>query len=218
MKKSIFVAAIALVLGFSALTHAYLNNNGNNLIYDTDLNITWWNPSKEEQTNRAPWPPYFYNLAPWVTTVTVGGVSGRRLAKIGDEPTLGDETWRWGYNNITIRSKMGHLFYAELGNKGFYAPDGSYPQPGWGLANVGPFSNLYTTGEYWSSTKYTGSPAQWVFSFRTGSLGIEPWAGGDYIRLGHDGNIGAPVPIPAPILLLGSGLLVLVELRRKLKR
>ena len=36
-------------------------------------------------------------------------------------------------------SEMSYLYYVDLGNKGIYALDGSYLQPGWGLANKGPF-------------------------------------------------------------------------------
>lgn len=34
----------------------------------------------------------------------------------------------------------------------------------------------------------------------------------------HDGNVGAPVPIPAAAGLLGSGLIGLVAIRRRFKK
>jgi len=42
MKKWVFVAASALVLGFSTGVHAIPIDNGGGLIYDTAPNITWY--------------------------------------------------------------------------------------------------------------------------------------------------------------------------------
>jgi len=42
MKKVFFLGMFLAVFGFSAIANAALINNGNGLIYDTDLNITWY--------------------------------------------------------------------------------------------------------------------------------------------------------------------------------
>jgi hypothetical protein len=76
-------------------------------------------------------------------------------------------------------SELGHLFYVTLGNKGYSTPDDAAPgsfveQPGWGLANTGPFTNMtasYILG-FWSATEYTASDA-WHFS---------PYEGAQYFQ------------------------------------
>jgi len=47
-----------------------------------------------------------------------------------------------GYNVTSINSEMAYMFYVELGNLPLYAPDGSSPQPGYGLVNVSYFINF----------------------------------------------------------------------------
>lgn len=42
MKKLVFVAAGALILGFSTGVHAILTDNGEGAIYDTALDVTWY--------------------------------------------------------------------------------------------------------------------------------------------------------------------------------
>ncbi len=65
-------------------------------------------------------------------------------------------------------SEMAHLFYNTLNNKG-YCPVSSNcspaPQPGWGLTNTGPFTNLQA-GSYWSGTEFAPNTSHaWFFSF-----------------------------------------------------
>lgn len=42
MKRLVVVTLLAVVFGLSPLAHAALVDNGGGLIYDTDLNITWY--------------------------------------------------------------------------------------------------------------------------------------------------------------------------------
>lgn len=48
-------------------------------------------------------------------------------------PTTVDGPWVWGYDGTTTAgynittSEMGHLFYTELGNQGYYNTSGEYP-------------------------------------------------------------------------------------------
>ncbi len=140
-----------------------------------------------------------------------------RLPTILDGPDVygWDGTTTRGYNIIT--SEMGYMYYENLGNLGYRSTDGTYPQPGYGLNNTDLFDNLqsYT---YWSGTDYnSNSNYAWYFNFRGGGQfpltknnTYNAWAV-------HDGDIGA-VPIPSSIWLLGSGLLGLVGVRRKLRK
>lgn len=74
----------------------------------------------------------------------------------------------------SIANEMAHLFFNTLSNKDLCAAATSIgfcdgPQPGWGLINTGPFSNLGDT-LYWSSTAYaSGQSEAWDFYFYDGS-------------------------------------------------
>ena len=42
MKRLVLASVVALVLGFTPIAHAALIDNGSGLIYDTGLNVTWY--------------------------------------------------------------------------------------------------------------------------------------------------------------------------------
>ena len=128
---------------------------GNSLIYDDDLNITWYDFSNAVNT--------WQNQANWANTLSInfGGAiyDDWRLPSAVDHPSyvVGyDSTTTAGWN-ITS-SEMGHLFYTELGNKGYCNTSGNCPQSGWGLTNTGNFLNLQQH-LYWSGTEYAAGPS-----------------------------------------------------------
>jgi hypothetical protein len=173
-------------------------------------------------------------------TTTIDWSSGWRLPKVDESKMdlygpwstdVGDGTgFGWGgpdgagyhdyYSGLNmVNSEMGHLFYESLRNKGYYAEDGTNPQPGWGLTNTGDFDNLQA-GRYWSGTLYSPNTDQdyyWVFDFWTG---FQPGAYPEityYDALAvRPGDVSFnPVPIPSTLWLLGSGLIGLVGIRRE---
>ena len=163
-----------MVLGFSLQAHAELFNrgtdiNGNRLIYDSDLNITWYDYTNSAGGS-ASWP--YYNSWASALTVNFGGtiIDDWRLPTItimesSPPPAYSyDGSTTHGYN-ITS-SEMGHLFYTALGNKGYYATDGTYPQPGWGLTNTGDFQNLQPYYYYSDTTLVPWTAVH--FNFNTG--------------------------------------------------
>ncbi len=150
----------------AALTNLGTDSLGNPLIYDSDFNITWYDYTKSQDT----WD----NQMTWASGLTVnfGGTiyDDWRLPSTVDGPYVwgNDGTTTAGYN-ITS-SEMGHLFYTELGNKGYCSTSGYCPQAGWGLKNEGPFTHLDPVGYYWSSTEYAATPSNaWFFNFYTGA-------------------------------------------------
>jgi hypothetical protein len=191
-----FVLLFALFIFSPA--HADLINNGNNLIYDTDLNITWYNPNVGNMT----WDQA--NI--WITslnTLQIGGVTGWRLPTAlnadGSYPTYGF--------NVT-GSELGHLYYDGLGNAAHSS-----------LINTDPFSNLQSVN-YWTSTTTARSALNaFVFSFITGEQGHADKNLMTYYSAMavYSGNVTAVsnTPVPSAILLLGPGLVSILVMKRK---
>ena len=215
MKRFVFAAILTLILGFSTLSNAALQDNGNGLIYDTDRNITWYDYTKSADT--------WFNQKTWAANLSVTDVNGTTITG-WRLPTTVDGQGVVGYNGTTTAgynittSEMGHLYYTELGNKGYYDVNGNSPQPGWGLNNTGPFTNLLPSA-YWSGTEYALlAGGAWLFYFGDGVQdgGLEGY--GLYALAVHSGDVGAPVPIPGAILLFAPGLVGLAAVRRRLKK
>jgi hypothetical protein len=215
MKKVLLATLLTALLGLATFANANnLVDNGHGLIWDSDLNITWYDYTYR---NPSPGNTTWREVNDWIATLNsskFAGTDGWRLPSTVDGPyVLGhDGTTTAGYNITT--SEMGHLFYTELGNKGEYALDGTHLQAGWGLSDTGAFANL-TSGYYWSGTAIVSEPGnEWFFRFDNGSQsygGLSNW--GNFGLAVHDGNIS--VPEPATIILLSSGFIGLAALRRR---
>jgi hypothetical protein len=201
MKKVFFIGIFLAIIGFSTLSSAALVDHGGGLIYDTDLNITWY-AYLNSDTNT------YDGYQTWVNGLQAGSVTGWRL------PTTSID----GSYNVTSAGEMGHLYYTELGNSAG------------ALTNAGPFSSyggltVAGYGGFYTSTP-AGSGNLWYFSFNDGSQAVVSPANWYYWIHGlavHDGNIGPSgpintVPIPGAMLLFAPGLAGLAVLRRKFKK
>ena len=127
------------------------SNNGNNLIYDSDLDITWYNPSFTNVT----WD----QAMSWAENLVVGNAADWRLptAINRDGTPLSS-----GYDRY--QNELGYLYYKELGN----AADNANLYP----LNSGPFFNLQSIN-YWTSTEWASYKGDaWAFSFMSGQLGF----------------------------------------------
>jgi hypothetical protein len=204
----------------SAFAHSELLSrgtdiSGNQLIYDSTLDVTWYDYSNgngvlsfEDQSN-------------WVNSLTVqfngAQITGWRLPK----STVG--SWSYGYDgsttaglNITT-SEMGSLYYTSLGKTGAYDTLGNYlPPETWLNENYLPFKNLQP-GMYWSSTPdLRTSGAHFYFYFYSGyQFSLEQQYGAYAIAV-HDGDVASiPEPSIALLLLAGLGVLLTVDHKRK---
>lgn len=189
MKRKFFLIIVAIIFGVTGTSHATLIDQGGGLIYDTDLNITWYAVVNNTEMT-------WGEANSWAASLTLGGVSGWRLPE-SDLTCSG--------HNCT-GSEMGHLYYDELG----YVAGGQ-------LTNVGPFTNLQLS-YYWFNPPIITHAFGHVFyaldeyeaydnnsSHRYGALAV------------HEGDV-APVPEPSTMLFLASALIGLTGLGRKFKK
>ena len=171
-------------------------NGTHRLIYDTDLDITWYDYTASYDN----WD----NQMDWVSSLTVdfGGASytdwrlPTAMNRDGTGPCQG--------SNCT-GSEVGHLYYTELGNW-------AYPSAGYGLVNTGDFQNL-KLGYYWSDTEHSDYPDfAWIFSTVGGSQDYDGKSTSSYAIAVRPGDITmVPEPFSSTIFLIGGALF----LRRK---
>ena len=187
--------------------------------YDTTLDITWLADANYAGTTMdwATANNWAANLNPYNS-----GITGWRLPETVDVGNDGATTngniyqgVDTGYN-ITTHSELSHMFYEVLGNTAYYDTSGNGPQTGYGLSNIGPFTNIRSY-VYWSATEYARDTfSAWYFGVTTGYQSFANKSVSFYAWAVHSGDVGvSAVPVPAAVWLFGSGLLGLLGVAKR---
>ncbi len=114
----------------------------------------------------------------------------------------------------TVYSEMASLWYDTLGNIPYRDTAGNAAQPGWGLTNTGPFSNLQSS-YYWSGVEYAPYTYRaWYFHTGGGYQNTSNKVGNLYGWAVRSGDVSA-VPVPAAVWLFGSGLIGLLGMAKR---
>ena len=214
--------------------------------YDTALDITWLANANHGVGGHYDWADGFNdglmtwaNANAWAASLNPygSGVTGWRLPAVSpvDGTTADDASLSYigtedlGYNVSapgtafagSTASELAHLFYNTLGNKGYCDPTTStvsncVSQPGYGLYNTGPFSNVQAA-RYWSATEFAPSTSNaWGFINYRGSQFSLDKTNRIHVWAVHAGDVGtSAVPVPPAAWLLASGLLGLIGMRAK---
>jgi len=232
MKKILlFINTLTVITIFSVQVYADLNLLGQgtsvhgtyNLIYDTDLDITWYDYASAGDT--------WVNQVAWAETLSV--TFGSNAYTNWRLPTTVDGIWERGYDGTTTggynitSSEMGHLFYAELGNIGSYdtsanptgCSESSIPSC---LTNPGDFQNL-ELGNYtgfWSGTEYSDVPSNaWLFGFSNGAQTIFSVDSGKHAIAVHPGMlVVVPEPVSSILFLIGGATFGFRRFRKNFKK
>jgi hypothetical protein len=213
---------------------ATLIDNGNGLLYDNVLNVTWLQDANYAKTSgysdtgKMDWAA----ANRWAAQLNFDGLSDWRLAT--NTPIDGSASYNtnysangttdFGYNITSPKSELAYMYNVNLGLKDLLDATGAY-QADFGVfgngssgaqANVGLVNNLQDF-VYLSGAEYSpGSAYVWGFNTDQGYQ-YHLYKGAEYYTWAvHPGNVFAVTPVSEPsiVWLLSSGLGLLAFTRR----
>ncbi len=203
------IAASVLAISSSASANSLQPRLGGLAFYDDVAGLTWLADANYAQTSsyagalsdgRMTWQA----ANDWAASLTVDGVSGWRLADtLQPDTSCGFQSGSVSYGYNCTGSEMGNLFYNVLGNVAY------------SLTNTGPFTNVQSF--YFSATEQSpNGNGAWGFDMSNG-VQIGSYKFDDrYAWAVQSGDV-SPVPVPAAVWLLGSGLIGLVGFAKRKK-
>ena len=210
------ILTISLLTALSSGANAALVARlGGQAYYDTEADLTWLANAREG--GAMTWAA----ANTWAAGLVVDGVGGWRLPDTLDSGISGCNFsysgTDCGYNVDTGTGEMANMYYNVLGNLAYYDTVGNGDQPGGGLSNSGPFSNIRSS-RFWSATEYApDTNGVWYFHMGSGYQGGNfEKANSLYAWAVQSGDV-SPVPVPAAAWLFGSALLGLVGVGRRKK-
>ncbi len=220
-----FLSALGLSLHAQAelttVGQAQYGGQNYNLIWDNDSpfgSIVWLDYTNNYDTwdNQMNWASGLnnggvltYNIDP---AYSITWSDGWRLPSTIDGPDI------FGYDGTTIggynitSSEMGHLFYLELGNEGYYDtsgnPTGCSESLPWCLTTTGNFQNL-KPNYYWSNTQYAPNiNVAWTFYINSGFQNILMKPNNLYAIAVRPGEVTVvPEPMSSILFVIGGTLL-----------
>lgn len=243
--------ALALLGALSSgAAQAALHDRGGGLVYDDVLDVTWLADANYAKTSGydADGKMDWQQAKDWAANLSyydsVRGVTydDWRLPTVTDTEPFGCDVIDCGYHvqslsttedgTVIVRSEMAHMYYVNLGFKGYYGRSG-FNQSGWGIFEDGTLGgerdglgpdasilNVQADG-YWAGTQDVSKPWQaWGFEFSVGAQ--YTYTHGDpygrnvnfYSWAVRPGDVAA-VPEPVPAALFGVGLAGVMLARRR---
>ncbi len=201
------------------------NGVGVDAYYDPILNLTWLADADFAQTSgHAAHGLMNWSAAnAWAGGLTLFGGTDWRLPTVTPVDGTANFNTAFSTNGSTDwgtartdqgwggHSEMGFMYYVHLGNRGFWLPDGTFVQSGWGLQNTGPFRNLIP--EWYWSDRPIGSSGAWGFSFNDGFQNGAGQGSSDRAWAVHPGDL--LIPLPGALWLMGSALVGVVAGARR---